>query len=685
MNFTFRPSVCQPATPPCHPRPLLALLLASLLPASSAWADAGTMLDTVVVTGRRAESRLEDTPQRIEVISKTDIERTPVRELTDLLKKNSSVDVIQYPGNLSGIGIRGFRPEYSGINKRSLLLIDGRPAMSTNLSLVNLDQVQRIEVLKGPASALYGSSAMGGVVNIITRESRQGLSGSGQFSYGSYDSRELRGAIGGALNQAVDFDYAGSLFDQKQDFRMGDGNIRPNTAYGQQNHALRLGLNINPDWRLNVHSELYRGRDIATPGDLANGTNAQSNKDMDRSANDLKLTGRLGEHYLTGRVFSGEQSYEQYKKSSTLAAEQKYLPFRSFDEVLRFDGWQVQDQLAWNSKVLTVLGVDQETNKQTSRGYNANGAGKAPSSANNERRSLGVYVQNTLTLNDGNTTVDFGLRRDRITTETFATPLLTSFTPGQASFTTTNPSLGFKHALQPGLRVHGTVGKGFVPPAAVELTGSALTVKTGKDDVLSGNAGLKPESSVTWDLGLEWSHGKVFADLTVFRTRVKDKISRVQVGEDADNRYYSYANANTALMHGLEWDGRWRVLDSLTLSIAGTHYFQRVEDLGGIRTNIRNVPKNSVRLAADVQQGAWSGRLGVRHVGHYDDNDWNGNSSNIITYQPFTVADLAVRYRIDRQQSLSFLVDNLLDRFYSEKGGYPLAGRNTRLNYRYEF
>ena len=113
-------------------------------------------LESVVVTGRRTESRLEDTPQRIEVIGKTDIETTPVRELTDLLKKNSSVDVIQYPGNSSGIGIRGFRPEYSGINKHSLLLIDGRPAMSTNLSLVNLDQVERIEVLKGPASALYG-------------------------------------------------------------------------------------------------------------------------------------------------------------------------------------------------------------------------------------------------------------------------------------------------------------------------------------------------------------------------------------------------------------------------------------------------------------------------------------------------------------------------------------------------
>lgn len=667
-----------------RPRPLSLTLIVAFLPVAPVMA-ADTSLDTIVVTGRRAESRLEDTPQRIEVISQTDIERTPVRELTDLLKKNSSVDVIQYPGNLSGIGIRGFRPEYSGINKRSLLLIDGRPAMSTNLSLVNLDQVQRIEVLKGPASALYGSSAMGGVVNIITRDSRKELKGHGQFSYGSYDTQEVRGAIGGALASNLDFDYAGSFFDQNRDFRMGDGNVRPNTAYEQQNHALRLGLDVNADWRLNLNSELYRGRGIATPGDLASGTNSQSNKDMDRTANDLKLTGRLGQHILTARAFTGEQSYETYKKTSTAAAEKAFLPFRSFDEVLKFDGWQVQDQYSWNANVLSIIGVDQETTRQTTRSYNPNGSGKAPSSANNERRSLGLFVQNTFTLNDGKTTLDVGLRRDRITTETFATPLLTSFAPGQASFTTTNPSLGFKHALQPGLRVHGTVGKGFVPPAATELTGSAITIKTGKNDVLSGNSALKPESSLTWDLGVEWAHGSFFGDVTVFRTKVNDKITRVQIGEDATNRYYSYANANTAQMHGLEWDGRWKASEALTLSVAGTHYFRRVEEVAGVSANVRNVPKNSIRLAADVQQGPWSGRLGVRHVGRYDDNDWNGNSSNIITYQPFTTADLAVRYRFDRQQSLALQVDNLTDRFYAEKGGYPLAGRNARLTYRYDF
>lgn len=663
----------------------LLVLTALAMAMGAAFAEEGAILDSVVVTSRRTESRLEDTPQRIEIISKQDIEATPARELTDLLKKNSSVDVIQYPGNLSGIGIRGFRPEFSGINKHSLLLIDGRPAMSTNLSLVNIDQVERIEVLKGPASALYGSSAMGGVVNIISRESRGRIGGFAQIGYGSYDTKEIRAAVGGAVNEFFDFDYSGSLFDQGDDFKMGDGNVRPNTAYGQQGHALRLGFNLSPEWRLSLKSDLYRGRDVAMPGDLASGTNGQSNKDMDRYGTDLRLVGKVADHQLSARVFAGEQSYENYKKTSSTGSEKPYLPFRSFDEQLNFTGWQLQDAWGWSNNSSLVFGVDQETIKQESRSYNANGSRKAPSSASNQRDALGFFAENTWYLNGGDSTIYAGIRHDRIATETFATPLMTTFTPGSADFTTTNPSAGFKHLLGLGLRVHGTVGKGFVPPSASELTGNAVTVKAGKDDVLSGNPALQPESSLTWDIGLEWSNGPWFADLTVFTTKVKDKITRLQVREDVNNRYFSYRNANSAEMQGLEWEGRWQAMGGMTLSVAGTHYFKRYEEVADERSDIRNVPDNVVRASADMAYGDWSGRFGVRYVGHWKDNDWNGNSANIITYAPFAVADLSLRYRLDPRQSLTANIENLGDRYYAEKGGFPLPGRNFKLAYRYQF
>ncbi len=84
--------------------------------------------ETVVVTASRAEQNIADIPATIEVINEDDLLNTTGVDITDVLKKNSSVDVIQYPGGLAGVGLRGFRPEFSGTNKRVLVLIDGRPA-----------------------------------------------------------------------------------------------------------------------------------------------------------------------------------------------------------------------------------------------------------------------------------------------------------------------------------------------------------------------------------------------------------------------------------------------------------------------------------------------------------------------------------------------------------------------------
>ena len=192
---------------------------------------AGGFAESVVVTARRVETRLAETPQKIEVIDATDIERSVAADLTDVLKKNSGVDVVQYTGALSGVGIRGFRPQISGINKRSLLLVDGRPSGVTNLATLLLDNVERIEVLKGAASSVYGSSAMGGVINVITRQSRGKIGGNARIGAGSFGATELAGRAGGSASSSVDFDATVNVFDQRDDIRMGNGVTRPATSY----------------------------------------------------------------------------------------------------------------------------------------------------------------------------------------------------------------------------------------------------------------------------------------------------------------------------------------------------------------------------------------------------------------------------------------------------------------------
>ncbi|RQO54431.1 TonB-dependent receptor [Paucibacter sp. KBW04] len=662
-----------------------ASLLALQAPTTASPAADPKALEMVVITGSRTPTRLADSPQRIELISAEDIERTVSRELSDLLKKNASVDVIQYPGNLSGIGIRGFRPEFSGINKRSLLLVDGRPAMSTNLSLVNMDMVERVEVLKGPASALYGSQAMGGVVNLITRQSRGPLGGMVQASLGTAKVRELRARLGGRLNETLDFDYAASVYSQA-DFRMGDGQLRPSTAYGQQSHGLRAGLNLGPDWRVSASGEFYRGRDIATPGDLAYGMNQQGNKDMDRHALDLRLNGRVAAHQLGLTLFSGSQWYETRTTSSSNPTQQAYLPFRSFAEDLQWQGVQLQDSWAWGNGRQLVMGVDWERAQADSKSYLPQGPAKAPFSADNSRSALGVYAQNSWQLNQGDTVLTAGLRHDRIEVRTLETPLKTDFEPSVAQFSSTNPSLGFKQQLASGLHLHGTLGQGFVSPSAAELTGTATTQYSNRVEITQGNAALRPESSRSWDLGLAWAWAGLSLDATYFDTRVKDKISR-DAGRrlDARTQVFSYVNAAQARMQGLELEGSWRAAAWLRLHAGGTHYLQARQQQGEAWEPINNVPAQTLRLAADLRQGAWSGRLGLRYLGRSHDQDWVQGSGRQVRYEPFAVADVSARWQLSPAQDLNLGVENLFDRFYAEKFGFPQPGRQFKLSYRHEF
>src|ERR1035437_6265402 len=163
-------------------------------------------LQEVVVIGTRSPQKTANLTQEIQVISKETIKKMNVNDITDVLKQTAGVDVVEYPGLLSGISIRGFRPQNGSLNMKALILIDGRPAASTNLSMIDLNNVERIEVLSGPASAIYGPQAMGGVVNIITNHTNGKLKGNASLSAGSLGRWGVDAVVGGNLSKNFDFD-----------------------------------------------------------------------------------------------------------------------------------------------------------------------------------------------------------------------------------------------------------------------------------------------------------------------------------------------------------------------------------------------------------------------------------------------------------------------------------------------
>lgn len=659
-------------------------------------------LEQVVVTASRVAIAVDKVPQKIEIISAEEIEKSVSLDVTDALKKNAGIDVIQYNGMLSGIGIRGFRPEFSGINKRSLLLIDGRPAGSTNLSTIMLDNVDRIEVLKGPASSLYGASAMGGVVNIITRRSTGPLQGAVGVGVGSFDTYEVKGHAGGHVRGGLDFDITGKRYDRGDDYRMGrgddevnkfaesdSGQVRPFTQFSNDHARLRLGYALNPAWRVDASGEGFRSRDVLLPGDEYEGDSSQSKKDLDRSNAELRLGGDLGSHLVEALGYTAREAGNNIKVKTSVAADQPYLPYLSYESETQWKGAQLRDTWRWRQNAALTGGVDYEDIGVQSRSFSRTGQRVGPSSADSRKTTLGFYAQQQLELLDGRTTASVGLRYDRITMETLETPYKTGFTPGATTFNTFNPSIGITHELMPGLRARATYGTAFVPADVSYLTGYSQNDST--KVITMGNSSLKPEKSRSYDVGLLWRAGRFETDLTYFHTKVTNRISgqipttSPLVGYNA----YTYANAYGALLRGLELGVRWSVTRNIAFDVNATHYLTHDEDVKKngvvISQQIQNVADTTVTAGLSATAGKVEGRLGARFVNGRTDTDWNDPEYPIIGYPSLTVLDLHGGYQLTDAVKLSLDISNLLDEYYYEKKGYALEGRSLMLRAAWSF
>jgi vitamin B12 transporter len=644
--------------------------------------------ESVVVTGRRVEARVIETPQKIEIIDAVDVERTVASDLTDVLKKNAGVDVVQYSGALSGIGIRGFRPQFSGINKRSLLLVDGRQSGVTNLATLLLENVDHIEVLKGAASSIYGSSAMGGVVNVITRQSRGRVGGNARLGGGSFGTSEFAGHAGGNATSRIDFDLGGSLFDQRDDYRMGNGEVRPATSYKTYDGAARVGVSLAA-WRVDARADGYRGRDIMTPGDLSTGVNSQGSKDLERSSQDVRLSGIVSGQALSVTAYHAADASHTSNVTSTNPLDRPFLPYLSFESDLRWTGLQLKDAWNWARASSLVVGADYEDVTSVSRSYARTGERTAPFSADSGKRTAGVYAENTWRSGAARTTVAIGGRLDHITTETVATPLKTNFTPSESSFSLFNPSVGIKHEIVKDIRAHFAFGRAFIPAEASMLTGYTTTIVGGRTQISQGNPDLKPERSTSFDAGVEWTSTSTRLDATVFRTVVHDRfISNVTVSNPPppDPIILSVANGLDAHISGLELEADHRLNRHVSLFANTTHYFNRKERLTtGLEQDILNVPMHTIRGGIDLSAGPLTTRVSGRFVQGRKDNDFNQPGFPIIAYDDFTVIDANVVYRIARLHSVNLAVNNLFDAYYYEKLGFPLQGFSFKAFYRLEF
>lgn len=650
-------------------------------------AEKSVEMDEMVVTATRSETNVKKIPTKIEVIDNLDLEMTVGETVTEQLKKNASIGVIEYPGALAGIGIRGFRPEFSGITKRSLTLKNGRPVGASNLATVLVDNVERIEVLKGPASSLYGGEAMGGVVNIITKKNTEELTGNAEIGFGSFETNFQKASLGGGLGSRFDFDIYGRRYDQQDNLTMGNGEKRANTSFETKNGGLRLGADLGETWRIDVSGDLYQGRDIETPGDLADGDTRPGNKDIDNYGMDFTLGGGLGanNHLSFTGYYTGEESetYRRYSGSEIVPA------YRSYDSETSWRGLQIKDEISWSAHRF-LLGVDYQIIDKESRSYNDDGTRKAPSSPDESRENWAGYLETVWKFVDERLTATAGGRYDTFNVETVDTPYKSDFTANSEEFSTFSPRAGLNYLFDMGARLHTTAGQAFVPPSASQL--AIYSEREVEDGIMitEGNADLDPETSFTWDAGVGFDRPVwgLSLDVTYFHTDIDDKIVDVQVSET----YKTYENGLGAEIEGLEtmlsfdlgaplgWDR------SLELFANSTHIFKAEEEQSdGTMKDIHNVAEYTINYGIQYNDGLFDGKVHVRNQGKMKDTDWNAMGYPEIEYPSFTVVDLALGVTMFDHHHLLFKIDNIFDKDYYEKKGYPKPGRCFYASYSFEF
>lgn len=635
-------------------------------------ADDAPALAPVVVTGTRTEKSLEDTPIRTEVVDGTEIERLHARTLKQALEDVPGLQLTEVHGK------SGYEVSLQGLSSdQVLVLIDGLPITASTGSTVDLSQyllteVDHIEIVKGATSAQYGSSAMGGVINVITRPIRPGFSGAAVLDAGSHGGQNPSGrALDAASRHArVRLDGGGQAWRYRLtgDVLHDAGFAVDPSAWPRQGDAVRRGqLGARLEWlptaatRLWLDGSRYQEDDSQRFNYFAPPNDVPQSKTEAIARDRLSWGGRWsGERGLRAEVKGVSERYVSNSQTYSNAFLQQ-----SRQANQRTDHVTAQVDLpAWHRQ-LWQFGADlhRETLGQSADGTAELAGGQA------RRSSHELFAQNDILFND-TWELLLGLRgqRDSDFGAHFA------------------PKASLRARLLDGPDWSGALrvsfGRGYRVPNLKEryflFDHSALGY------MVIGNPRLRPESSNSLQLGAQVALRDRFSlDLNLFDNRVSDliQVDEANATSSGGITRFTYQNIARARTRGLEALATWRVRPGLDLRGGYTLTQTRNLDTG---TELTRRPRQSVRLGLDWQAGAASTlSLRARYQGSELANTTTGGRS-----PAWATLDVAFNHKLGRATTAFVGVSNLFDRqraFGNPNDFGPLAGRFVYAGIRHEF
>lgn len=640
--------------------------LASASVAGNTAAASAPSLQPVVVSATRSERPLDESTVPISVVAREELERTHARTLKQALENVPGLQLREVHGK------SGFELSLQGLSgDQVLVLIDGLPMSASTGSTVDLSQylvgdVERVEVVKGASSAQYGSAAMGGVVNVITRRMQPGWGGTLEVDGGSYGRQNDSGRQASVNQKHARFALSGGA----ETWRLGlSGDVLDDAGFGlrpaqwtrQGDASRRVQLTGRAEWLPNAGQAgqrfwLEAGR--YTEDDVQRYEYFVPSKYVPQRKNEDITRGRvvLGSQWRldSGMRLQAKAVGERYDSDSREISEGFQMAQRRSAQQTQHLSTQLELP-AWGRQ-LWMLGADwhRETLRQTT-----NGNSDLQLRGRAERESRELFLQNDIVFSDdwelllgvrGQHDSDFG---------------------GHAAPKASLRGTVFQQGDWKGV-LRTSIGAGYRVPNLKER--HYLFDHSALGYIVIGNPNLKPESSHSLQLGGTLSLGQRWSlDGNLFHNRVKDLI-QTDLGSASSVQgitAYTYANVARAHTAGLEAQMHWQATPALILQAGYTRTATRDLESGG---ELTRRPRDMLRLGLDWKaQTATTVTARARYQSDELADSGSGQRS-----PAWSVLDLSVNHDMGDGLTVFAGANNLFNRqrdFASPTDFGPIAGR----------
>jgi len=639
-------------------------------------AHAEQNLGEIVVTATRTERRADEVPASVSVITAQDIARQRPAVIGDLLRNIEGVDVANTAslGGAESVMLRGIGGSFGG--STSQVLLDGMPLESPitgihyGMKTLAVQDVERIEIVRGPASALYGPSAVGGVVNLMSKRWQGAPGAEVQIGGGSHGSTLVGAAAGGASEVAdirlsvSDYRTDGYVAQPEPD-RWGTKDLGPRDGKDKK-IALTGGLRPSENQEITFG---IRNSDIESAW-LGGHPNYRIHTRLE--SYDLGYRAEVGDWaVLKARYRKSRQKARAFFDADAYMADGD-LSLAEFDNRIDSnDSVDLQADLRLAQNNLLSLGYSYGRGKYTTTAdYTGAFLGMPAERSESKSELTGLFIQDEHRFSEA-LSVLLGGRWDHY--RFFGDSRDGVATGKNSSDNVFNPRVGARYHLTEAASVYATAGTAYVPAL------NSLKFRSG--GVWLDNAGLKPETSATYEVGANYRQGPLTSRAAIYHTDYTDKIEVITVGAQRQ-----FSNVSKVAVNGLELAMEAKLASGWHPYVNYTYTDSRIkQNPGDLLTEgkrLQRVSPHKLNLGVSyAPSDSWYGRISGRHVAAYYFNDQNTadarNPGHFVADMKFGVNLPAGGFA--RKLELSLAINNLFDKRYGEQQYEYLDGRNVWL------